>query len=455
MPSKGDQAGVRGERLALPIRRWRRVAFVWGLYFLSVATVGRFEDWMQRIIWYGGGFVGCVTLLEWHRSGGQILREVKLLVGFLLVAAAGYGMAIDESAYLEHLKLAMEFALLVAFVGVTVARAGSARWLWIAFILATGFNLREEIVNPPQTRAPVVVGVSGQVQERAEGRTGNANALGYMAFAGAFGSLALARSRKERRWWPVLAAAGVVCVYTLLLTASRGAFVALALTVVLWAVRCLPVLIGRKTGRSVLVAGALFVSLYGLRVALGGTYLGARMTSGTSGEDSSANVRGELFLAALRLLAESPVFGVGLGQFPIASGTGYYAHNELAELLGTVGLLGTGLFYAMYFVCWRGLSRIDASRLGQGGRYDLEITKTLLIVLMASGVLFRPNFLSIDSMFLIAVAVGLRHGLEAVARTARLRAPLRGPASTLGYPSRSGVTRDVANGPAGIEVSSA
>lgn len=63
----------------------------------------------------------------------------------------------------------------------------------------------------------------------------------------------------------------------------------------------------------------------------------------------SYNIRVDMVHQAIRFWQASPVLGMGTDAFRRISGYGMYAHNNYAELLCDLGVLGTLLFYGIHF----------------------------------------------------------------------------------------------------------
>lgn len=416
-PARGEPCGGPGRRLSSAAgcaeekerARWRALVFMWGLFLLLTMTVGRESAYTQPIIWGGAGLIALRTLVVWLRARPVLPREWRYFAVFLAWALLGGINVQDSNLFFRYLSLAAEFAAVVVLLGLAISRAGTSRWLWIAFIAATLYNLRAETTR--ETRAAVQL-LDARNEQRVEGKTTNPNALGYLAFGGSFGALVLAGEVKRKVWWVPIGMAWAICTFVVVLTASRGALMVTAISVVLWLWRGLPLLM-RVRGASVLAFGIVAFGLYQVGRYIGEeTYVGTRIVKGTEGKDESANVRGTLISIAIRIATENPIAGVGLGQFPIASGTGLYAHNEVAELIATTGFVGAALYYVVYWRAWRRLWRVLKAPLRPRERYAAEMARILLIAVFVSGVTFRQNFLAVDSFFLFGIAVGMSCRLE-------------------------------------------
>jgi len=135
---------------------------------------------------------------------------------------------------------------------------------------------------------------------------------------------------------------------------------------------------------------------------------------GPANAEDSAQGRIVGLKAGLRMLADRPLIGVGAGdnnfmQYRVAKGDGIpgQAHNFAGELLGTMGLLGGGVFLCQLFLTWRMAGRamrvshqstsapdFILPELGVACRQDL-------ILLLCSGLfghnLYRANWLWIGA----------------------------------------------------------
>ena len=144
------------------------------------------------------------------------------------------------------------------------------------------------------------------------------------------------------------AAAAAVMASTIFLSGSRGGMLAIAVEGVVLAA----FLIKRQTGpRVALALGAFLVIVVGLLTWLGGGELTKRMASIQS--EAKAEISGGTRLAidrdGLRMFAQRPVLGWGLGTFPevYPQYRSFYtnfrvnaAHNDYVQLLVEMGALG-------------------------------------------------------------------------------------------------------------------
>lgn len=396
---------------------WTILAILWALYDFMIFSLGRNPDFTQKIIWGGAA---CLILLTFTAATLQVRSrlapEVVWLAGFALWALTGLMNPGTPDRFWIYFKLIIEMILLVWCISAVLRHSGGMKWFYWAFLAIGLYN--------------VLVGLGGidmaKIQGledagRAMGITRSANSFGIYSFFGFLGALALLG---ERRPWPVrgllLLAAGIG-LFGVIASASKGAFMFLALTLILWVVLCFKEQSRHWVGMLATIAILAVVGQFMVPWLLENTTMGGRLANAAAGEEGSTNFRFELIKIGLRLFMDNPVFGVGLGRFQTASGTGYYAHNEWIEILSTTGFVGFVLFFSVYVVAWRRLGRTLRNATAPVVRYQIQLARLIMLILIVSGAVFRPNFLVPDTMFLLAIAVGT--GLWAEAQT-------RGPGCT-------------------------
>jgi O-antigen ligase len=140
--------------------------------------------------------------------------------------------------------------------------------------------------------------------------------------------------------------------YAVLLTGSRGGFLAWAvvMAVCVWRLG----IQGRRRG--LLVLGLLGVFL----VSVAGGEVSKRFGVITSKQDNavayaSAQSRKQLFLRAVAETVKHPLFGIGVGNFPVVSGNWHEDHNIITELSAEAGIPAAIL---LIMIVWRSFSNL-------------------------------------------------------------------------------------------------
>lgn len=415
-------------------RRWSKLAFMGALYYLVVYVVGSNSPYTRQIVWMGALLLGLIMVpfLSQHLRLSTLPREGLLLGLFLLWTTTGFFVALDRAYFVRYLQLLSELTLIVIGISLILKFSGAAKWFHLSFLAVAVFALY--FIGQPIAMESLTP--ADPLRSELE----SANALGFSSVLGVFGALALVP--ETRRLWARIAitAGGLLAVYAVLLSASRTAFLALIVIAILWPTLCLA-----STGRFKLTAlvGAVFMLLLlfvAYQYILKETYMGVRFTRATEMEDNSTQVRLNLIRIGLQIFANSPLVGCGLGEFGVVSGTGFYAHNEFVEIAATTGLPGLVLYYSVYIVAWRRLSRSLRLLRDPLTRYRINIARMALLILVITGLVSIPNFLSKPSMFLLATAVGIAHWAERKVQQTLGYVPMRRgsmpvPSRLAGWPS--------------------
>lgn len=388
--------------------RWRRLAIIWALYYLISWTVGQNVQTVQKIIWGGAALVGAASIPVFvrNRVWQNLPAEGICLCLFSAWTATGFFIAQNDAMFWLQFRQVAELALIVLFVSIVLRHSAGAGWFFGAFLLVS--TIKVALGNEPMSLAQLQV----------ETRIASANTLGFHCYMGLVGMFGL-WGKTERLWARIpLLSGGLIAMYGVVLSASRGALVVTMVLVVLWVLFCQ---VASSRVKMAGILGAVLI-LYGghvlFRFVIRDTYMGKRFMQSTQLEDSSSRTRLELFNTGWDMFLSRPLFGCGIGQFGSASGLGYNTHNEMVEIAATTGLPGLVLYYSAFLMAWRRLTR-SIRRLGQPeDRYQINVARIALLTLFISGAIFRPNFLSQNSMFMLGVVAGVAQWAEAKARTA-------------------------------------
>jgi len=206
--------------------------------------------------------------------------------------------------------------------------------------------------------------------------------------------LLLLAFQKRLRWYRLFPAGGVVLLTVALsLTGSRSGFLGLlAMLIYLWAKTRHRLVIG-LVGMSVLAAG--FVVLpeqYKIRYS----------TITAEERDGSSQGRIDIWKTGLRMIADRPLNGVGIGCFAVASAIGYSdawleSHSLYVQVPSEVGLIGAVVFFAYLFELFRFSSRSRRELLKREDKFWFEETVLRaipagLVALLVTGV-FGHSFM--------------------------------------------------------------
>jgi len=183
----------------------------------------------------------------------------------------------------------------------------------------------------------------GGEKARTAGIVGNANAFAFLVDCLLIILLCFFHLTKSKILKGIILCPIPLCFRLIVSSGSRSGFLGFVVILGLW--YCL--FYFKLTFKKPLLA--LFVTVimigFGMYVVknLAYTTLLKRFTVAT--RETS---RVDLVKRGLRVAADRPVLGVGLGNFVFYSSYEQYAHNNYVELLADTGVLGAGLYYGIY-----------------------------------------------------------------------------------------------------------
>jgi putative inorganic carbon (HCO3(-)) transporter len=254
--------------------------------------------------------------------------------------------------------------------------------------------------------------------------------------------LFLSRGVLQRVGWAV---AILLMLYAVISTGSRGGFVSLIVTAVvfLWdfAIR------GRRRyllALAMLAGVVLWQSSSGLLVGrLKGTF---NFEGDTAVTEASAEARKQLFLRSVDVTKQHPLFGVGPGNFQEISGFWHETHNSLTQM-SSEGGVAAFVLYVLILGC--GFKNLIATKRLARGRTESSLLARALLASLA-GYAVGSFFLSVAYAFFPYFLVGYTTALFQIAKKSASRskdresisqempenetwAPLQGASSSAGW----------------------
>lgn len=308
----------------------------------------------------GGITFGCILRLPIDRLPLRIHPAAVLLVGYLLISGLsilpqlnGHPAAWTPSALNALLRLGTGVALLLSasylfrlmspWPILVLGLLGAT----LAALLAIG-----DILGYLPVPALMQGLVEGTGSSRASGAFADPNFLGLYAATAAVFALGLVPVTPGSLK-PLVLALAVLLLVSVALTFSRGAYVGVAVGIVVLVAH-------RSPPRSIALAVVLIVALVILAVALYPLFLEARQAGPLLPIDEfelarSQESRKALVFAGIAMFAAFPVFGVGFGSFQFVSPSflagaapdSTFSHNQYLNVLAEQGIVGAVIVAAL------------------------------------------------------------------------------------------------------------
>jgi O-antigen ligase len=370
----GSRGARRGTAGASPSRRsrtggaemWLLLLMIFIMPFeqspyltISDSFLGIFTDFTVIKLLGLIGFVWAGLAMASGRDTGLLsARQARFfLVFYLCILLAGLA---SGSGFLVVQRY-LAFLLFLPFVLITVRTQDDLRRVLTAMVLSLVLVFPYAVRQMLRYDARLGVGLY-------ETNYYAANLLLVIPLA-----FALARQQGRTVWKLGLALGGATLVLSLFLTSSRGGFLGLLAAGLIFAYRRRG--IAAAAGLFVaLIVGAFAFSDLGIRAVA--TFDGA--AAEPAGLEASNRAHVALFWAALQMIAEAPLTGVGPDRFRELSdlytglGRGYIAHNSYLEIAAELGLPVLAIFLGLLLATFAALGR--AARL-RGRRDAVELAQ--------------------------------------------------------------------------------
>ena len=332
-------------------------AYVSVMLFM-VIYCARPEDWIPGLSAVPlAKIVGILSLIAFLLSLGQIRQRFPREVIFLLLLIGQLFATVPMSPVWR--AGAFVHALDFAKVGFIVL---------VMVMVATAFQRLRQLLFIQGASVAIICAVtvlkgrmrSGRLEGILNGNYGNSNDLALAIVISLPLCLALFFLSKRILWRIMWAVAMVVMAYALLLTGSRGGFLALAISggVCLWefAVR------GRRFYLLPL-AGLLGAVLLVLSSGIMSQRLKATFDTGDDATSAygSAQARQRLLWRSLEITAEHPLFGIGPGNFQVISGVWHETHNSYTQISSEAGIPALILYLSILWCGFRNIRIVKKS----------------------------------------------------------------------------------------------
>ena len=403
---------------------------IFGLLLFGPVAFGAVEPWSIFVVEAGA----TALFLLW--IGRQVLdSEMKVRWNPLFLPMGIFGLLIVSqlifrgTAYphdtVSVALLYVAYAMLCFLAGQTLLRGAQARSLTLIFSVygaaLAGFSLLQGISSNGKLywiRQPRMVGWIYGPYVNHNHYAGLMEMLVPIPLVLSLTRLAPAKVRAAA------AAAAAVMVGTIFLSGSRGGMLAIVAEIVILAA----LLVKQKRGlRTAIGIGVFMAIVIGLLVWIGGPELSKRLaTAGPGHTELSSDIRTYINRDGFRMFLKKPVFGWGLGTFPIVypQFRTFYsnffvneAHNDYLQLLVEMGLLGFAtMVWFLVTLYTRGVKKI--------GNWTGEISgaMTLACLLGISGILVHS---AVDFNLQIPANAALFYVLCTVAAAEPFAKPVR------------------------------
>lgn len=390
------------------VRRGHTFSFIALFVYVAIAYFRPYEltsalSWTQWLpYWLGIAMLAIFVVTQLALEGNLTARPREVSLVLLLTVAALLSIPMAASVFdaWDLFNKVFIKTVLLFVIMINVIRTERQLKLMILLSLVAGFYMSALALRDYGAATPAPLDIA-RAKTTINNMFGDPNAMALHLVTMipiAIGML-LASSNILKK---VLYGGGAVLMIAgNFATQSRGGFMGIvaAGSVLAWK-------LGRRN--RFLTIGVLVIAVGATLAFAPGGYGGRMSTIWNPDSDASASSRRELLKRSLLMTAANPVFGIGIGNFPIVGQRGQTTHNAYTQVAAEIGVAAF-IFYVLFLVAgYKRLRRIERETL-----VDRKLSRFyyLTVGLQASlaGYLMGSFFLSVAYdwyvYFIVAYAI--------------------------------------------------
>lgn len=244
------------------------------------------------------------------------------------------------------------------------------------------------------------------------GITSNPNNFAYLLLISTSALLFLWKKKSSVKWRFFIAIVLCLFAFSIIASGSRKAYIGLIVLIILWLWNCYRKKISKQPIFIIIIFIIFGIIFFLTDYMLSNTYMGKRfkITFVDQRDQIREYDRIILYQEGIQMIAENPIFGVGLGNYQIHSSLDAESHSDYIEVAASTGITGFIIYFSIYLVLWLRLSTTQKYFKKENILYNIGIIKAYMItiLILAAG---RPNFKSTITWYFLASVMGYASSL--------------------------------------------
>ncbi len=329
-------------------------AIVWYRDFVT-----KYMQISNMLLLLGGGLV-LIVIFDLLNGRGRraffsLPKAIYLITAYMaLTYLFGFLTAPTISVHFSEGLTYVEFTVIMLCICYYAKTRGSTRFLVINYALVYTLMAFLFVLDP-------VVVSEGAVTRYSFSRDMNSNSFAMALTMGIWSLLYLTSLNKLKLW--ISAPICGVMMYASFMTGSRKGIFGLLIVFVLWIFVCYlrpgqNISVGKKFGRLAAIVAVVTVGLIILLPYFENSAVAYRL--GIMGEDTSSDLRMEMYSKGVEYVSQSPLVGYGFGGF--RQFYGLYSHATWVEVFVAAGIPLAILYFSSYVNIFANICRVAGKR---------------------------------------------------------------------------------------------
>jgi probable O-glycosylation ligase (exosortase A-associated) len=323
----------------------------------------------------------------------KIFKMDKAVVGIIGVALVSIATALWVGWSWMNFQKFLKIVLVYFFLSRLVDTPGKFKWIVWLYIVSTAFIAISSTVNYYTGHFQTTMGIQRAVG-MGEGAYADPNTMATTLVLGLPFMFYVARAYRSKLIKVFLWSLLFACLWTVIITGSRGGMLGSAFTLFLLAWNSRKKVIATVTV-ALLIFGALAVmpEQYAQRLTTI-THIGDAYDESGAAESAQGRIKG--LKVGFEILSRRPIAGVGIGCFSVYNhqnhGSSLNAHNLLGQVMGELGILGLGAFAFLIYMIFKHIKYIKSQYRSRGWAGDVNYYVAVAVMIATISMLFQGIF---------------------------------------------------------------
>lgn len=305
------------------------------------------------VVLYGGAILcTLLTFLILHKNTLKVLHIPDMLkwqyIFGIYCLVTGFLVAKDIGILVKSLITYFSFLTICCLICINSNRIRNCKWLFNVLIGISVISCLCIMIIPYDYYNGIIVKTLGEHN--------NPNTLAVVMFAGIFSVLTKYNGSLKRLFASVLLY--IPFMYTIIQTGSKKGLLSGVLLFIIWLH-----IIRKYEGECASKIKKITINILILFLVLGGIFYFLYYFMDTASyqrlelifSSTSTLSRITYYDEALDFFSDSPIVGIGFGQFILNSRLGRYSHSTYAEVIACTGIIGTIIYFYPIIKCGKDL----------------------------------------------------------------------------------------------------
>ncbi len=374
------------------------------IFIIGASTLSYIEGLSKIVILYGLTFTFLYFIYTLYTKKISIQPETIIYFAWVLWSLGGLTNAANKAAYFQGLRTVIQ----IAFMFIIIAGLISTK----PYILSAAMSglLVGGLIQGISTflTGELPAAIESDTRTRLAGLSKNANTFAFQMLTIVFSIFYFWKLKRNRIIRFFLSCSLIIALVGIIYSGSRNGFLSILVFIFLWYFSQQKKLPKQPILAYTISLIIIIIGYLSIVTLLEKTLIWQRLYQF---EDNSSQTRIYLYKEGLEMVMKKPFWGIGLNNFSELSTTGLYSHSDYVEVAATTGIIGFFLYFSIYIVLWRRITRIKKLTSNSDLLHITGIFKASILATLFFG-FGKPHITSKVTWIFISTLVGYTWYIE-------------------------------------------